>query len=130
MDLVDEEDDATLGLRHLVDDRLQTLLELTLILRTSDQRTHIERVELLVLQVLRHVATNDTACQSFDDGGLTRTRLTNQNRVVLRTTRQDLQHATNLVVTSDDRVELTLTSQVDQILGILLQRLVVVVGRL
>ena len=91
MDLVDEEDDASFGLRHLVDDTLQTFLKLTLIFRTSHQRTHIERIELLVFQVLRHVTPYDTPCETFDDGGLTRTRLTNQNRVVLRTTRENLQ---------------------------------------
>ena len=35
MDLIDEEDDAPLGLCHLIDDALQSLLELTLVLRTS-----------------------------------------------------------------------------------------------
>ena len=84
VDLVDEEDDSPFGLRHLVDDALQTLLELTLILRTSHQRTHIEGIQLLVFQVLRHVATHNTACEALDDSGFTRTWLTNQNRVILR----------------------------------------------
>ena len=69
-------------------------------------------------------------CQSFDDGRLTRTRLTYQDRIVLRTSRQDLQHAAYLVITADDRVELTLTRQVHEVLGELLQTLVVVVGTL
>ena len=42
VNLVDEEDDAPLGLRHLVDDRFQALLKLTLVLCTSYQCTHIE----------------------------------------------------------------------------------------
>ena len=84
VNLVDKEDDAPFGLRHLVDDALQSLLELTLILRTSYQRAHIERIELLVLQVLWHIATDDTPCETFHDSGLTRTRLTDQDRVVLR----------------------------------------------
>ena len=113
VDLVDEENDASLGFRHLVDDALQTLLELTLVLGTGYQRTHIERVDLLVLQVLGDVATDDTSGQSFNDGRLTGTGLTNQNGVVLRTTRQDLQQSANLVVTANDWVELALASQID-----------------
>ena len=85
MNLVDEEDDFAFGLRHLLHNTLQSLLELTLVLRTGQQCTHVEREELLVLQVLRHVAAHDSLGETFHDGGLTRTRLTYQDRVVLRT---------------------------------------------
>ena len=85
MNLVDEEDDFAFGLRHLLHDALQSLLELTFVLRTCQQCTHVEREELLVLQVFWHVATYDSLGETFHDGGLTRTRLTNQDRVVLRT---------------------------------------------
>ena len=128
MDLVDEEDDAALGLRYLVDDALQALLKLTFVFRTSHQGSHIERVELFVLQVLRHIATNDTSCETFDDGGLTSTRLTYKDRIVLSTTGEDLQQTTDLIITSDNGVELTLTGKVNEILGVFLQALVVVVG--
>ena len=130
VDLIDEEDDAAFCLRHLVDDALQALLKLTLILRTCHQRTHIEGIELFVLQVLWHVATYDTTCQTFHDGGLTSTWLTNQDRVVLRMTGEDLQQTTDLIVTPDHRVELTLTRHINKVLGVLLQTLVVVVSRL
>ena len=42
VDLVDEEYDSSLGLCHLVDDALQTLLKLTLVFRTGNEGTHIE----------------------------------------------------------------------------------------
>ena len=76
MDFIDEEDDAALGLCHLVDDALQTLLKLALVFGTSYQRTHVERIELLVLQVLGYVATDDTSGQALDNGGLTSAWLT------------------------------------------------------
>ena len=57
VDLIDEEDDVSLGLLHLINDGLQTLLELTLVLGTSNQGTHIEGVHLLVLQVLWHISS-------------------------------------------------------------------------
>ena len=84
VDFVDEEDDASLTLGHLVDHTLESFLELTLVFRTRDELSHVERVELLVLQVFGHVAAHDTLCQSFGDGGLTRSRFTDQDRVVLR----------------------------------------------
>ena len=128
MDLIDEEDDATLGLRHLVDHAFQTLLKLTLILRSSHQCTHIERVELLVLQVLWYVATHDTSCQTLNDSGLTCTRFTNQNRVVLCSTTQNLQQPSDLIITTNHWVELTLACEVYQVFGILFEALIVLIS--
>ena len=82
--LVDEQYDVAVALGHLLDYALQSLLELTLVFSSSHQLSHVERVELLVLQVLRHVAPDDTSSQALHDGSLTRTRLANQYRVVLR----------------------------------------------
>ena len=130
VDLVDEQDDATVALSNLVDDALKTLLELTFIFCTCNKRAHVERVELLVLKVLGHIATNDTTGQSLNDSRFTSTRLTYKNRVVLGAARENLQYATNLVITTDDRVELALTSHLNKILGELLKTLVVVVGTL
>ena len=130
MDLIDEEDDTTIALGNLVDDTLQALLELTFIFGSCHQSTHVERVELLVLQILGHIASYDTSCQSLNDGGLTCTRLTYQNRIVLGTATQYLQNTTYLIVTTDNWVEFALTRQVNQILGVLLETLIVVVGTL
>ena len=76
VDLVDEEDDLPVALRHLVDDGLQPFLELAFVFGSGDEGTHVQRIELLVLQVFRHVAPQDAMGQSFDDGRLTRTRFT------------------------------------------------------
>ena len=128
VNLVDEEDDLAFGLRHFLHDALQSLLKLTLVFCTGQQRTHVEREELLVLQVLWHVAAHDALGQTFHDGGLTRARFTYQDRVVLRTARQNLQHASYLVVTAYHRIELALTGIVDEILGIFRERLEVLVA--
>ena len=76
VDFVDEEDDVALGVCHLFDDALETLLKLALVFGTGHQRAHVEREELFVLQVLGHVAAHDTLGQSLHDGGLARSRLT------------------------------------------------------
>ena len=74
--LVDEEDDVALTVGHLLDDALQPLLKLTLVFGTGHKGTHVERIELLVFQVFRHVATHNALGQSFGNGRLTRTRFT------------------------------------------------------
>src|SRR5690606_35262822 len=121
--LIDEEDDLAFLLGKIVQDRLETLLELAAILGAGDQRTHVERKNALVAKPLRHLAVDDSLGQAFDDGGLTDTRLADQDRVVLRATLQDLHRATNLVVTSDHRIELALRRALREIDGVLLERL-------
>ena len=108
VDLVDEEDDLPLTLHNRLDDCLESLLKLTLILGTCDEGTHIEGVELLVLQVFGHIATYDTSCKTFDNGGLTRTRFTDKNRIVLGSTTENLEDSPDFVVTADDRVEFSI----------------------
>src|SRR4051812_6904038 len=79
--LVDEENDvAALGdlLHHL----LQALLELSAVLRTGDQRRQVERVDLLVLEQLGHLAARDPLGEALDDGGLADARLADQHGVV------------------------------------------------
>ena len=130
MDLVDKEDDLPVGLGHLVHYGLEPLFELALILRTSDQCTHVEREDLFALQVFGHVAAHDTVRQPFSDGRLTDTRFTDQNRVVLRPPTQDLQHAPDLLIASDHGIKLTRPRAFVQVDGVLAQRVVRILGRL
>ena len=48
--LVDEEEDLSIRFRDLVQNRLQTLLELAAELRTCHERSHVKRIKCLVLQ--------------------------------------------------------------------------------
>ena len=120
--LVDEQDDvAALGdlLHHL----LQALLELTAVLRARDQRREVERVDLLVLQQLGHLAVGDALCEPLDDGGLADTGLTHQHGVVLRAARKDLHHALDLGQATDHGVELALRGELGQVAAELVQQL-------
>ncbi len=47
---IDEEDDLAVLRLHLVEHRLQPLFELAAIFRTGNQRAHVERHQLLVLE--------------------------------------------------------------------------------
>ena len=55
VDLVDEQDDVAAG-ADLLEHLLEALLEVTAVARAGDQRAEVERVDLLVLERLGHVA--------------------------------------------------------------------------
>ncbi len=123
VNLVDKEDDASVALRHLLDHVLQSFLELALVHGAGYEGTHVEAVELFVLQVLGHVAAQDAVGQSLHDGCLARAGFADEDRIVLRASREDLQHTAYLVVAADDGVELSGPCLVHEVAGILLQAL-------
>src|SRR5438552_7453582 len=122
MELVDEQDDvAALGdlLHHL----LEALLELAAVLGTGDQRREVERVDLLALQDLGHLVAGDARGETLDDGRLTDAGLADQDRVVLRPAREDLHHALDLGLASDNRIELRLGCELRQVAAELVEQL-------
>ena len=118
MDLVNKEDDFTIGSGHFIDDSLQTLLKLAFILCTGNKGTHVKRVYLLAAQILGHVTAHNPLCKPLGDSGLAGARLTDEHRVVLRASRKDLEHSAYLVITTDDRIELTFAGTFIQVNGI------------
>ncbi len=122
VELVDEQDDvAALGdlLHHL----LQAFLELTAVLRARDQGREVERVDLLVLEQLRHVAVGDPLGEAFDHGGLAHARLTHEHGVVLGPAGEDLHDPLDLGLATDDRIELAVGGQLGQVATELVQQL-------
>ncbi|MNS52490.1 hypothetical protein D3C72_852070 [compost metagenome] len=81
--LVDEQDDAAVFGLHLVQHSLQTLFKLTAIFRTGNQRAHIERHQLLVLQAFGHVAIDDAQRKTFGNRRFTDAGFTDQHGIVL-----------------------------------------------
>ena len=109
---------------HFFEDGLQALFEFAAEFGAGDQRAHVERDDLFVLQPLRHVAADDALRQSFDDGGLADAGFADQHRVILRAPRQHLNDAADFFVAADDRVELALRGQLGQIAAIFFQSFV------
>ena len=122
VELVDEENDvAALGdlLHHL----LQALLELTAVLRAGHESGKVERVDLLVLQELGHLVRGDPRREALDDGRLADTGLADEDGVVLLAAREDLHHALDLGLTTDDGVELALGRHLGQVAAELVEQL-------
>ena len=120
--LVDEEDHVA-GVGHFAEHGLEPLLELAAELGAGHQRAHVQGDDPLVLQALRHVAVDDPQGQPLDDGRLAHARLADQHGIVLRPPRKDLDHAADLLVAADHRVELALPGPLDQVDAVALQGL-------
>ena len=107
---------------------LEPLLELAAVLRAGEQRADVERPDALALQALRDVARDDPLREPLDDRRLADARLADQHRVVLRAPREHLDHAADLLVAPDHRVELALLGELGQVAAELLERLVGALG--
>ena len=114
VDLVDEEDDVA-PRADLLEDLLQSLLEVAAVSAAGHERPEVERVELLARQRLGHLVGHDALRQSLDDRRLADAGLADQDRVVLGAARQDLHDAFDLFCTSDDRVELAVAGELGQV---------------
>ena len=128
VNLVDEQDDLAAGLRDFIDDSLEPFLKFSLIHGPGDECAHVERVDLLHLQVFGHVAAHDSLGKPLDNGGLSRTGLADEDGVVFGASAQDLQHTPDFIVTPDDRVEFSLTRTLIEVDGIFAQRMVLLLG--
>ena len=69
----------------------------------------------LVAQRLGHVAVDDALGQAFDDGGLADARLADQGGVVLGAPRQDLDDALDLLLATDDGIELACPHRIREV---------------
>ena len=103
--LVDEQDHRLGGRGHLVDDAVQTVLELALDPRTGLEQAKIERANGDPAQGRRDIAARDPKSQPLDDCGLADTRVAHQDRVVLASPQQDIDDLADLDVASVDRVD-------------------------
>ena len=124
---VHEEQDLPVAVLHVLEDRLQALLELASVLGARHQGAHIQGEDLLVLQALRDVPARDPLGQALHDRGLADAGLTDQDGIVLGLPGQDADDVADLRVAADDGIHLLVPRLRDELLPVLLQR---VVGRL
>ena len=86
MEFINEHDDLTIGALHFFQHGLQAIFELTAILSTGHQSTHVECEDAFVPEVLRNITQYDAVSETFHDRGLSDTWFTNQHRVILAAT--------------------------------------------
>src|SRR5205814_4705573 len=100
------------------------LLEFAAIFRAREERAYVQREHALVLQTFGNVTADDALGQTFDDRGLADAGLADEHRVVLRAPREHLDHAADLFIAPDDRIDLALASKLGQIATVFVERLV------
>ncbi len=120
--LVEEQNDRALRLGHLFEHALEPFLELAPVGRAGDQRAHVQRDHAPIAQRLGYVRRDDPLGQALDDRGLADARLADQHGVVLRAAAQHLDHAADLLVAPDHRVELAELGHLGQVAPEALQR--------
>ncbi len=122
--LVHEQDHLAVGLLDLLEDGLEALLELAAVLGAGEQGADVERDDAPVLERLGHVADDDPLGQAFDDRGLADARVADQHGVVLGAAGEHLDDAADLVVATDDGVELAVLGGLGEVAAEALERLV------
>ena len=112
--LIDEEDDV-LGALDLVHHALDALLELAAVLGTGDHQREVEGDDLAVEEDLGDHAGGDLLGEALDDGGLAHAGLADQHRVVLGASAEDLDHAADLLLAADDRIQVAGLGQLREV---------------
>ncbi len=121
VDLVDEEDRVRI-LDELLQHRLQALLEVAAVLGAREERAHVERVHLRLGEDLGHLAVDHPLGEPFGDGGLAHAGLAHEQRVVLAPAAEDLDHALELELAPDERIDLAVDRELVQVLREALER--------
>ena len=118
-----------LGL-DLGEDGLEALLELAAVLGACDQRAHVERQQLLVLEALRHVTLDDALREALGDRCLATPGSPIRTGIVLGTApTRTWMRAPDLLVAADDRVELALGRRGGEVARVALRGVMALLGR-
>jgi hypothetical protein len=123
VDLVDEQDRVRV-VDQLLQYRFQALLEIATVLGAGKQGAHVERVDGGFLKQVGHAALDDAAREPFGDRGFADAGLAHQQRVVLAPAAQRLDHALQLLVAADERVDLAGQRERVQVLRVVVERAV------
>ena len=123
VELVNEQDDAPVGLLDLLEHALESVLELATVLGTRHERGHVELDDVLVLDGRGNVARHDALGEALDDGGLADAGLADEHGVVLGAAREHLDGAANLLHAAYHGVELALAGEVGHVATVLLESL-------
>ena len=122
MHLIDKQDDVV-GLGGLLDHVLEALLKLATILGARHEARQVERPDILVHEVLGHVAGCNLLSQALDDGRLAHAGVAQNERVVLGAARKNFHHTLDFLFATDHGVELAIARLLREVGRELLKRI-------
>ncbi len=109
MQFIDEEKNLALRGLNLLQDGLESFLELAAKFGSGDERAHVQCEEFLVLETVGDIAFDDADGQSFHDRGFADSRFADEHGIILRSAGEDLHHASDFVVSTDHGIEFALS---------------------
>ena len=127
MHLVDDQDDVAQGL-DLLNEALHTALELAPELSARHHGGHVQQPDLLVLELIGHLATGDALGQTLGHGGFAHARLADKAGVVLLAAVEDLDDPQGLTVPAHHPVQLAGAGLGRQVHGIIVQKFLLFFG--
>lgn len=120
--LVNKQDDVV-SFGGLLDHVLEALLKLAAILGARHEARQVERPDILVHEVLGHVAGCNLLSQALDDGRLAHAGVAQNERVVLGAARKNFHHTLDFLFATNYRVELAVARLLREVGRELLKRI-------
>ena len=121
VDLVDDQDDIA-QLADLLNEALHAALKLAAELGARHQGSEVQKINLLVQQLVGHLTLGDFHGQTLGNGGLAHAGLADETGVILLTAVEDLDDALQLPVPADEFVQLALLGLLGQRDAVILQK--------
>ncbi|CDC60577.1 putative uncharacterized protein [Clostridium sp. CAG:448] len=118
---INEEDDFSFAGFDFVQNRFQSFFKFATVFGACHQRTHIQRENGFVAQILRYIPSDNPQSQSFRNRCLAHAGLTDQAGVVLGFPGKNTDHVPDLLISADHRIQLLLSCQFHKILTVLLE---------
>ena len=125
MQLINEKNDLALRVLNFLQDSFQTIFELAAIFRAREHRAEIQSNEPFVAKRFGDVARNNSLSEPFYDCRFADAGFANQDRIVLRASRQHLDRSTNFIITTNNRIEFSLSREIREVASVLCQCLVI-----
>ena len=121
MDLIDKEQDI-LRLGHLTDHIFDPLLELAAVFGSCNHSGEIQDHHAFSADRIRNVTGSNELGEAFDHSCFSHTRFSDETRVVFCSSAQDLDHAADLLLPADDRIQFSLFCENREIAAVRVKR--------
>ncbi len=128
MQFIYKKDNFAFRFDNLAYYRFEALFELAAEFAACNEGPQVKRKKLLILEAVWHVARNDALGQPFDDSGFPYARLSDEHGIVFSASREHLHDTADLLVPSNDRIELAGSRKRREIPRIFLEHLVLFFG--